>query len=271
MDLFSIIGLLGAVAFVVFGITFVSELMSFDFSLIWAFLSPTSALLVIGPTIMCLMLMFPGKVFRDLPKMIGKIFKPQKFNPQTYISEIVEIAMEVRKQGLLSIDEKIPEYKDEFMRKGLQLAVDSIDPETIREIMESELSFMIDRHKMGVSFNERGAALAPAFGMVGTLVGLVNMLGEMEDPGKLVANMGVAMITTVYGCLLSNIVFLPFGNKLQKRSDEEVLCKQIVIEGVISIVNGDNPNAIREKLVSYIPPSMRNISGRNTETSAGGD
>ena len=260
MDLFSIIGLLGAVAFLVFGITFVESTMDINFELIWSFLSPTSALLVIGPTIMCLMLMFPGKVFASLPKMIGKVFMPQKFNPQSYIGQIVDIAQEVRKQGLLSIDEKIATYKDEFMRKGLQLAVDSIDPEQIRDIMETELGFMIDRHKLGVQFNEKGAALAPAFGMVGTLVGLINMLGEMEDPTALMANMGVAMITTVYGCLLCNVVFLPFGNKLQKRSDEEILCKQIVIEGVIAIVNGDNPKAIQEKLVGYIPPAMRNIS-----------
>ena len=269
MDLFSIIGIVGAFGFIVFGITFVSDTMSFDFGLIWSFLDPTSALLVIGPTFMSLMLMFPGKVFAALPKMLGKVFKPQKFNPQNYISEIVEIAQEVRKQGLLSIDEKIATYNDEFMRKGLQLAVDSIDPETIREIMESELGFMADRHKAGVSFFEKGAALSPAFGMVGTLVGLVNMLGDLDDPSSLTANMGVAMITTVYGCIFANVVFLPFANKLQKRSEEEVLCKQIVIEGVISIVNGDNPNAIREKLVSYIPPAMRNIP--SSGASAGGE
>jgi len=270
MDLFSIVGLLGAVAFFIFGIVFIREPLGLDFSLINAFLDIPSAALVIGPTIMCLLLMFPGKVIAAFPKMMAKVFKPQKFNPQNYISEIVDIAQEVRKQGLLSIDEKIPTYKDEFMRKGLQLAVDSIDAEQIRDIMETELGFMMDRHKLGVQICERGAALAPAFGMVATLVGLINMLGDMDDPGSLMANMGMAMITTIYGCLLANIFFLPFGNKLQKRSDEEVLCKQIVIEGVISIVNGDNPKAIQEKLVSYIPPSMRSITSGGA-ASAGGE
>ena len=270
MDLFSIIGLLGAIAFFAFGIVFVDDPVSLEFDFIWAFLDVASAALVLGPTIMCLMLMFPGKVFRDLPRMIGKIFRPQKFNPQNYIAEIVEIAQEVRKQGLLSIDDKIPSYRDEFMRKGLQLAVDSIDPEQIREIMETELSFMVDRHKLGVQFNERGAALAPAFGMVATLVGLINMLGDMDDPASLMRNMGMAMLTTVYGVLLANIVFLPFANKLQKRSDEEVLCKQIVVEGVIAIVNGDNPKAIQEKLVSYIPPALRNL-GATRRGGLGGD
>ena len=266
MDLLSIIGIIGAFAFFILGIVLDTDPFGLAFGRVMDFLDGPSAALVIGPTVMCLMLMFPSKVFKALPKMIGKVFKPQKFNPQNYIAEIVEVAQEVRKQGLLSIDEKIPNYKDEFMRKGLQLAVDSIDPETIREIMESELSFMVDRHKMGVQFCERGAALAPAFGMVATLVGLINMLGDMEDPSSLMANMGMAMITTIYGCLLANAVFLPFANKLQKRSDEEVLCKQIVIEGVLSIVNGDNPKSIQEKLISYIPPAMRNIS---TESSGG--
>jgi chemotaxis protein MotA len=150
MDLFSIIGILGTIAFLVLGITFVQDPIGIDFGLIWSFLDVPSAALVIGPVIMSLMLMFPGKVFASLPKMLGKIFKPQKFNPQNYIGEIVDIAQDVRKNGLLSIDDKIATYQDEFMRKGLQLAVDSIDPEMIRDIMETELGFMVDRHKLGV-------------------------------------------------------------------------------------------------------------------------
>lgn len=260
MDILSIIGLLGAVAFIVFGISFDSVDFSVDFGLVMNFLDIPSALLVIGPTLMSLMLMFPSKVFAGLPKVFKKVFMPQKFNPQNYITQIVEIATDVRRNGLLSMDEKMEAFEDEFMRKGIQLAVDSTDPEMIREIMETELGFMVDRHKLGTQWFEKGAALAPAFGMVATLVGLINMLGDMDNPESLVANMGMAMITTVYGCLLANVFFLPMGNKLQKRSDEEVLCKQIVIEGVISIVNGENPNTIREKLVSYIPPSMRTLS-----------
>ena len=268
MDLFSIIGILGAIGFFLLGITLETvPAFNLNFSLIGAFLDAPSALLVIGPTIMCLMITFPGKVFKSLPKMLAKIFMPQKFNPQNYIGQIVDVAQDVRKNGLLSIDDKISTYQDEFMRKGLQLAVDSTDPELLRDIMETELGFMTDRHKLGVQFFEKGAAFAPAFGMVATLVGLINMLGDMDDPGALMQNMGMAMITTVYGCLLANVVFLPFANKLQKRSDEEMLCKQIVIEGVISIVNGENPKTIQEKLVSYIPPNMRTLNTAN----AGGE
>ncbi|MCL2099702.1 MAG: motility protein A [Oscillospiraceae bacterium] len=270
MDLLSIIGILGAVVLFVVGVSLETDPWGFDIDLVNNFLSPTSAVLVVGLTFMCLMLMFPAKVFASLPKMLGRIFMPQKFNPQSYIGQIVDIAQDVRKNGLLSIDDKIPSYKDEFMKKGLQLAVDSIDPEMIRDIMETELGFMVDRHKLGIQFNERGAALAPAFGMIGTLIGLINMLGDMDDPSALMENMGVALITTIYGCLLANVFFLPFANKLQKRSDEEVLCKQIVIEGVIAIVNGENPKQIREKLVSYIPPHLRSL-GAGTAAGAGGE
>ena len=255
MDILSIIGLVGAFAVVFVGIAIAGG--GFIPERAFAFLDAASFALVVGPTIFSLMLMFPMKVFAGLGKAFKKIFVPEKFNPQMYITEIVNIAQDVRRNGLLSIDEKIPTYKDEFLRKGLQLAVDSTEEEMLRDIMETELGFMIDRHRLGVQWFEKGAALAPAFGMVATLIGLINMLGDMDDPDSLMANMGMAMITTVYGCLLANIVFLPIGNKLQKRSDEEVLCKQIVIEGVLSIVNGENPNQIREKLTSYIPPAMR--------------
>jgi chemotaxis protein MotA len=258
MDIMSIIGLVAAVVLMIFGMAGDVEFFQGDFRKLMNFVDIPSVAITIGGTFAALMLMFPVKVFASLPKLLLKVFLPQKFNPQTYILEIVDIAQDVRKNGLLYIDDKISTYKDEFMRKGLQLAVDSTDPEMLRDIMETELGFMMDRHKLGTLFFEKGAGLAPGFGMIGTLVGLINMLKNM-DPTNLMNDMGVALITTFYGSLLANVVFLPMGNKLQKRSDEEILCKQIIIEGVIAIVNGESPPQIREKLVSYIPPAMRNL------------
>jgi len=254
MDIMSIIGLLGCFGFIVFGIMESGEIGNF--------IETTSILIVLGGTFTALMFTFPLKVFIGIPKQLLKVFVPQKFNPRTYIADIVQIATDVRKSGLLSQEDKINDYKDDFLKKGVQLAVDSTEADALRDIMEIELVFMTDRHKLGISFFEKGAALAPGFGMLGTLVGLINMLsgmGEGGDVAQLVSDMGVALITTFYGSILANALFLPIANKLAKRSEEEVLCKQITIEGLISIINGENPRQIGEKLLSYIPPAMRTM------------
>ncbi|MCL2775787.1 MAG: motility protein A [Oscillospiraceae bacterium] len=255
MDILSVMGLIAAAGFIIYGITGGGA----QLSQITNFFVLSGVAITVGGTFAALMLMFPVKVFASLPKMLAKIFKPQKFNLPDYIAEVVTIAHEARKNGILSLEEKLPAYKDEFMRKGLQLAVDSTDPDTIRDIMETELGFMIERHNLGIQFFEKGAALAPGFGLLGTLVGLINMLATLDNPNNLTKGMAVALVTTFYGSLLSNVVFLPMGNKLQKRSDEEVLCKQIIIEGVVAIANGESPKQIQEKLLSYVPPAMRDL------------
>ena len=253
MDMLSIIGVIAAVGLMIFGM---SDSGGNLMQLINFYDVPSIAITV-GGTFASLMIMFPLKVFAALPKMLIKIFKPQQFNLRDSVTEIVGIAHDARKNGLLSLEENLSDYKDEFLRKGIQLVIDSTDPESLREIMEAELGFMMERHKAGVSFFEKGATLAPGFGMLGTLVGLINMLATMDDPDNLTRGMSIALVTTFYGSVLANIIFLPMGNKLQKRSDEEVLCRQIAIEGIVAVVNRENPNQIREKLISYIPPSMR--------------
>ena len=261
MDIMSIIGLIGAVAAVVYGIL--------ESGYLGSFFDIPSISIVIGGTFASLMITFPLKVFVMLPKMLFKVFFPQKFNPQSYIADIVHIATDVRKGGLLAQEDKIDDYTDEFLKKGIQLAVDSTEADILRDIMETELMFMMDRHKQGVSFFEKGGVLAPAFGMIGTLIGLINMLTGMDsgDVTELVSSMGVALITTFYGSMLANVLFVPMANKLSQRSDEEVLCKQITIEGLISIINGENPRQIQEKLLSFIPPAMRKIPNSSSRDS----
>lgn len=255
MDVLSVIGLIGAAGLLVFGMSSGSNMVQLR-----NFWDAASIAITVGGTFASLMIMFPLKVFANLPKMLLKIFGPQEYNPQDYIADVVEIAYDARRNGVLFLEEKIPQYRDEFMRKGVQLIVDSAEPEDLRDIMETELGFMIERHKTGVLFFEKGAILAPGFGLLGTLAGLINMLASMENPAAITSCMAVALITTFYGTILANVVFLPMGNKLKKRSDEEVLCKQIIIEGMILIENGENPKQIQEKLLSYIPPSMRKLN-----------
>jgi len=257
MDFMSIIGLLSGVGFLGAAIIMSGAIENF-FDLM-------SVFIVFGGTFAALMITFPAKVFAALPKTFSKVFLPQKFNPLTYIDDIIQIATIVRKSGLLSLEDRIRDYKDDFLRKGIQLAVDSTEADDLRDIMESELAFMIERHKQGTLFFEKGASYAPAFGMMGTLIALINMLKTIsgDDITSLVVNMGMALITTFYGSILANLIFIPSANKLAQRSEEEILCKQITIEGLISIINGTNPRNIEEKLLSYIPPAMRKNAKRS--------
>lgn len=261
MDIMSIIGMIAAWGLVVYGILGSGKMEYF--------IDYPSVAITIGGTFAALMITFPLKTFASLPKAFARVFVPQKFNPRTYIDDVVQIATDVRKNGILSMEDKIVEFKDDFLKKGMQLAVDAAEQDVMRDVMETELMFMMDRHKDVVAFFEKGAGLAPGFGMIGTLIGLINMLADMSDVESLVSNMAVALITTFYGSMLANIIFLPMANKLQKRSDEEVLCKQIIIEGIIAIVNGDAPRRIEEKLLSYIPPAMRKAAkGGGSENAA---
>lgn len=218
-----------------------------------------SLALVLGGTIGALMVTFPFSVLAAIPKYLKKIIKPPKFDPRVYVKEISDIAFTARKTGLLSLEEYISKYPDAFLRKGVRLIVDSIEPDLVRSILESELSYMSDRHKKGQLFFERAGAYSPGFGMLGTLVGLINMLSESFNPESLVGNMSMALITTFYGCLLSNLVFLPIAGKLKALSNDETLCKQIIVEGVVAIQAGENPRQIQEKLLSLLPLNMRDL------------
>jgi len=251
MDIMSFIGLIAAAGLLVYGIS--------DGGSVSDFIASGSVAVTAGGTFAALMIAFPPRVFASLPKLLAKIFLPglYDFNPQKYVGIIAEIADDAKKYGILYLDGKLHDYKDEFIRKGIQLAVDSEQPEAVRDALETELGYMIERHKSGIRFFEKGAAYAPGFGLLGTLSGLIKLLADADDPSKIAGGMAAALITMFYGLILANVIFLPMGNKLKKRSDEEVLCKQLVIEGVVAIIEGGTPSQIKEKLMPYIPPSMR--------------
>lgn len=254
MDILSFIGLFAAIFLMVFGMTDSFKLLG---NITANFVDPPSIAITVGGTFATLMLMFPLRTFISLGKIIGRVFFPKKFAPQEYITQLVEFADVARKGSVLNLEDKISGCKDDFMKKGLTMAVDMVDPDEIRESMETELGFMIDRHKEIHSFFEKGASLAPGFGMLGTLIGLINMLGDMQDIEKLTGGMATALITTFYGSVLANVIFIPMGNKLKKQSDDEILCRQIIIEGILGVTVGETPKKLFDKLYSMIPPKMR--------------
>jgi len=173
------------------------------------------------------------------------------------ISMIVTFSEKARREGLLALEDDLDELEDAFLRKGIQLVVDGTDPEIIRNIMETELNNMQARHQEGIKFFEDWGFLAPAFGMIGTLIGLIIMLSNIEDKSAIGPGMSTALITTLYGALLANLVLIPIANKLTYVNNQEILMREIMIEGTLSIQSGDNPRIVKEKLVSFLPPEIR--------------
>ena len=185
------------------------------------------------------------------------IFKGSNTDVKGMIQKIIELSNVARKEGLLSLEEAAGDLDDEFMKKGILLIVDGTDPELVRGIMETELVSIEERHTKKIGFWEDLGSMGPAWGMIGTLVGLVNMLYEMDDHSSIGPSMAVALITTLYGSLLANWVCAPVASKLKENNGEEVMVKEIMIEGLLSIQAGENPRVIEEKLKSFLSPKDR--------------
>lgn len=257
MDFLSILGFILAVGLVGFGMTFDQEAMKLVFTNIKAFVDVPSMAITIGGTIGVMMISFPAGAFRKIGSHLKIIVRPYAFNPAQSISQIVGLATEARMKGLLSLEDKLNEIDEPFLHNSLMLVVDSVDSEKVRKAMETELEQLDERHALDRRFYEKAASYAPAFGMIGTLVGLILMLGNMSDVDALAKGMAVALITTLYGSLLANIIFLPMASKLKARHEEEFLCKQLVMEGVLAIQEGENPKFIEEKLFKLLPASYK--------------
>lgn len=257
MDIMSIVGIVLAVLCTLLGMVFDQETMKVMWSNITAFFDVSSIFITVGGTIGVMMISFPGKNFLKVGKHLKILVRPRKYDPKQYIDKIVELALEARMKGLLSLEDKLHEIEDPFLHSSLMLVVDSVDVEKVRALMVSELEQLDERHALDREFYEKGASYAPAFGMIGTLVGLILMLGNMSDVDTLASGMSTALITTLYGSILANIIFLPISTKLKARHDEEFLCKNLIMEGIIAIQEGDNPKFIEEKLYKLLPASNK--------------
>ncbi|MGB5824016.1 MAG: MotA/TolQ/ExbB proton channel family protein [Proteocatella sp.] len=229
------------------------------------FVDVQSMIIVIGGTIIALFSGYGIGAFKQLPKHIKLIMGKDKYNAKECISQIVEMAQVARKKGLLALEEESKKIDDPFFKQSLILIVDVPDASRIKEMLETELLYLDERHSSAFGFYETGEALAPAFGMIGTLIGLVNMLKSMSmDAGgssSIGENMSVALITTLYGVILANVVFGPMVKRLKQKHDEEILYKSIIIEGALAIQSGDNPKFLNEKLTSYLAHHERSGDG----------
>lgn len=257
MDIASLIGLIGCIVLVVIAI------VSGDgMGAIIHFLDFKSALITFGGAFGAILAANTMQDFIGGLKSFSLVFKISALNVQDIINRIIDLSNIARKEGLLSLEEAAGDINDEFLKKGILLIVDGTEPELVRGIMETELISMEGRHKKKITFWEDIGAMGPAWGMIGTLVGLVNMLQNMSDPSSIGPAMAVALITTLYGSMLANWICIPVANKLKKNNENEVQMKEIMIEGLLSIQAGENPRVIEEKLKSFLSPNDRkNDSG----------
>jgi chemotaxis protein MotA len=192
-----------------------------------------------------------------LVAVVKNAFYSRSVSPLRIIDKIVKFSEIARRDGILALEGVIDEVDDRFLVKGLQMAVDGSDPEVIQEALSTEMECSQGRHVEGQQIFNNMAKYGPAFGLIGTLIGLVAMLGNMEDPDQIAPNMAVALIATLYGCTVANVIAQPIVDKLIVRNKEELLLKQIIIQGVISIQSGDNPKVVEQKLKLFLPPKMR--------------
>ncbi len=250
MDIATLIGLVLAFGLVVFAIG----------SGISSFIDPPSAMIVIGGTVGVMLVSYP---LSDVLKIIGVAMKTIIYKlpaPKDVIAQLVEFSQVVRKEGILALESKVGEVDNPFMAKGLQMAIDGQEPNEIEDILYMEMEKLKDRHSKGADLLTQMGTMAPAMGMIGTLVGLVLMLQNMSDPSSIGPSMAVALLTTFYGALIANIVALPMAAKLKSRSKDELLLHEIILTGIQSLVAGENPRVMEQKLLGFLPPKERQSS-----------
>ncbi|MCR5278866.1 MAG: motility protein A [Lachnospiraceae bacterium] len=259
MDIATIIGMGLCALLVLFGI--VNGDNGIDFSALGHFGDLPSVFITIGGTFSCMLMSCSLPEYVNNLKSYALVFNVPKLNTQEMIQKIIDLSNVARKEGLLSLEEAAGDLDDQFLKKGILLIVDGTDPELVRGIMETELASIEARHNKVISFWEQMAAMGPAWGMIGTLIGLVNMLYNMEDSSKIGPAMAVALLTTMYGSMIANWVCLPATFKMKKNNASETMVKEIMIEGLLSIQAGENPRVIEEKLKSFLSPADRAAAG----------
>lgn len=260
MNIVYLIGLALAIFFTFFGIAVSMDglVPTLDVTKLGNFFDAPSLLIVVGGTLAVVVACYP-KLAKSFPAHVKIMLRAKAFDPSIYVEQLTELAQIARKNGLLALEEKANEQTDPFFKQAIMLIVDANDPDRVRSILENDIEQTSARHQEVVAMYERGSNAAPAFGMIGTLIGLINMLKGLDgaDMDSLGPNMSVALVTTFYGSLLAHVLFNPIAANLTARDEEEILCRQIIVEGIMAIQSGENPKFLRERLMTFMRQKMR--------------
>jgi chemotaxis protein MotA len=251
MDIASVIGTLMGISCLVIAVM-IAPGASFG-----AFIDYASIMVVLGGALAASLISFPLKNFLNTFRVAKNVLFNKQEEFSRLIEQLVSLAETARRDGLLALEGRLEEISNPFIVLGIQMAADGTRPEVIEDIMRTEMDAVATRHRNGRSVLDQMGRFAPAFGMIGTLIGLIIMLGNMDDPKAIGPGMAVALITTLYGAVCSNLLFLPFADKLGFINKHELLAMEIIIRGVMAIQSGDNPRVIEQKLSTFVPPRLR--------------
>ncbi len=250
MDIASLLGIVTAIALIAGSIAVGSAPFS-------AFIDVPSVLVVIGGSFGATLICFPLKTLLSAPLVTKKIFLNKAEHIPDLIEQLVSLAETARRDGLLALEARLGEVENNFIRLGIQMAVDGTRPEVIEDIMRTEMDAVATRHRDGKSMMDQLGKFAPAYGMIGTLMGLIMMLSDMSDPSKIGSGMAVALITTLYGAIVANVMFIPFAEKLGFINKQEMFSLEIIVRGIMAIQSGENPRVVEQKLNTFLPPKLR--------------
>lgn len=251
MDIATIIGLMAG-----FGLIFAAIAMGGG-SGISAFIDVPSLMITVGGSIAALLINFPLKVCLTSLAVVKKCFLTSLPEPKDLIVRFKQLAVTVRKDGLLALEAELESVTDQFMKRGLEMVISGAEADQVQNVLETELSSIEARHLVGKKIVESTGAAAPAFGMIGTLVGLVQMLQSLDDPSKIGGGMATALLTTLYGAIIANVACIPLAGKLETRSQDEVACRELMITGITALAKGLSPPAMEDCLVAYLSPGTR--------------
>jgi len=258
MDIATIIGILLGMGLVVGAIATQTSIATF--------FDPASIAIVLGGTSAAALISFPLGQIVKIMGVVKKAFITRPINPVEYVHEIVKLAEVARRDGILSLESHLSDGEhDDFLVRGLRMAIDGQDPAVIETALDQEIETLVERHAKGKALFDNIGKYAPAFGMIGTLIGLVIMLQNMDDAGKLGPAMAVALITTFYGALIANLFAMPIADKLGVRSTQELALKMLVVRGVMSIQAGDNPRVVQQKLLAFLDNKQRGVVENDSE------
>lgn len=266
VDALTSIGLILGAGLVLWGMTGADTMLRY-----W---DVQSLAITLGGSIGATMIVTPMADFKKIGKLLGQAFKESVSVKTGIVSNFSQLSRKARREGLLSLEDEINSLDDAFLKKGLQMVVDGIEPDSIKEILELEIEGMENRHMNGSNIFTTLAAFAPGFGMLGTLIGLIQMLASLTDASTIAQGMGKALITTFYGSLLANLFASPIAQNLIAKNKDEVVIREMMLEGILAIQSGVNPRIVEDKLISYLSPQEREEYSKaqgnsNTEASEG--
>jgi len=250
MDLTTVIGITGGLIFVLF-----SVFLRGGSNALAGFINIPSVMITFGGTFAAILVNYPVKQVVEAFKIVKKVFTEQQDDPTRYIDQFRHLVIKSSKEGVMALQDDVKNMDNEFLRRGVKMVVDGQSQELIREELETELAFTRERHKVGQEIFVTLGTYSPAFGMIGTIMGLILMLANLQDQSQIAQGMAVALLTTFYGALAAYLIFLPIAGKLKRRSEEELFIKRVIIRGVLSLQAGEIPSITVSKLKAYIPRS----------------